>query len=144
MSCENGKIILIKNLILNNLEGRTFVDHAWENGRPSVIISEVGHLYHVCIMGSNIIEKDSSFYLDINMANYYNFKYNKPCSISLAPIRESKICAYEEIGEIIPQYYIEFLKYILEFYNNYYRGDKNYFDVLSDIENQIIRNRVIK
>ena len=136
-----GNIVLVNNLIFTSQTGIKHFDHAYQTGRPTVIVSESDASYYGCILSSSAPEAKYRFALEPDMVYYEFKKYKKPSKAVVSKFFELKVCGYPKIGKIKPKNYLLLLKFILEYYNNLTPSNEqeakiNEF-VLEDISKQL-------
>lgn len=136
-----GNIVLLNNVLFKNSDGMYYPDHAWNKGRPSIIISESNDHYYMITRSTKCVSNRNQYILTPEMAEYDNKKYNVTTNVSITPFIERPICAYPIIGDVYQNYYLKLLEYIIYFCNNYEnKGEKEKYPfLLEDINNQILK-----
>ena len=122
---ELGKIVIIKNIVFkNDSNSKLKVDHAWEKGRPCVIIySDNEYDYYLPISSTkankNYYQEIKDEFYELSEKDFHFMNNRKKFGvIHITNLFRKKISGYNnEIGRITKEAYYELIHKIKNYYN---------------------------
>ncbi|MEG0826651.1 MAG: hypothetical protein RR404_04205 [Bacilli bacterium] len=136
-----GKIVLAKNLVFLCANNEIKLDHAYNQGRAVVIISEQKNNFYVCpCTTSNIPNRKDLFadnFMYLNNASLSEQITNLDKSsryINAGTILQIPICWRKEFGKISEKSYFKLINLILTLKRSY--SLENFNDIKEDLLNQ--------